>query len=108
MAFILVTADYLAQMSADDYLDKLPKLFLEFEEAFEDGGIPVEERPYKSLRELLEKSPGFWYNYVRPLLETEAGGAYRYLAVGDQPNSYLDAVEANMVKLKKRLEAGLV
>lgn len=108
MAFILVTADYLAQMSAADYLDKLPKLFLEFQEAFEDGGIPVEERPYKSLRELLEKSPGFWYDYVRPLLDNEAGGAYRYLAVGDQPNCYLDAVEANMVSLKGRLEAGLV
>ncbi len=105
MAFILVTADYLAQMSAADYLDKLPKLFLEFEEAFENERIPREERPYKSLQELLEKSPGFWYGYVLPLLENEAGGAYHYLSAADQPNRYLDAVEANMAKLKSRLEA---
>jgi hypothetical protein len=104
MAFVLVTADYLAQMSAADYLDKLPKLYQEFQEAFEMGQIPIEKRPYKSLQELLEKSPGFWYHYVQPLLENEAGGACHYLAVGDQPNRYLNAVEANMAKLKSRLQ----
>jgi hypothetical protein len=103
MAFILVTADYLAQMSAADYLDKLPKLYQEFQEAFEIGQIPIERRPYKDLQELLEKSPGFWYHFVQPILENEAGGACHYLSVGDQPNRYLDAVEANMAKLKSRL-----
>lgn len=106
MAFLLVTADYLAQMSAADYLDKLPKLFHEFEEAFEIGQIPLEKRPYRDLRELLEKSPGFWYHYVLPLLENEAGGACHYLSVGGQPNHYLEAVEANMQELKRRLEDG--
>jgi predicted metal-dependent HD superfamily phosphohydrolase len=103
MAFILVTADYLAQMSAPDYLDKLPILYQEFIEAFEFEQIPPEKRPYHSLRELLEKSPGFWSNYVRPLLDFEAGGVYRYLG---QPNPYLQAVESNMAELRRRLQAG--
>lgn len=103
MAFILVTADYLAQMSAPDYLEKLPVLFREFVEAFEFEQIPPEKRPYHSLRELLEKSPGFWSNYVRPLLDFEAGGVYRYLG---QPNPYLQAVEHNMAELRRRLQAG--
>ncbi|MGJ8644948.1 MAG: hypothetical protein ACSHX9_16205 [Luteolibacter sp.] len=103
MAYLLVTADYLAQMSAADYLDKLPKLFLEFQEAFELAEIPLEDRPYQSLRELLEKSPGFWYSYVQPLLRNEAGGVYKYLSVVGQSNIYLDAVEANMEELGRRL-----
>lgn len=103
MAFILVTADYLAQMSAADYLDKLPILFREFQEAFDFEQIPPEKRPYHSLRELLEKSPGFWSNYVRPLLDFEAGGVHRYLG---QPNPYLQAVEDNLAELRRRLQAG--
>lgn len=103
MAFILVTADYLAQMSAADYLEKLPVLYREFQEAFDFEHIPSEKRPYNTLRELLEKSPAFWNNYVRPLLDFEAGGVYRYLG---QPNPYLLAVEANLAELSRRLQAG--
>lgn len=103
MAFILVTADYLAQMSAPDYLEKLPILYREFEEAFAFEKIPPEKRPYHSLRELLEKSPSFWGNYVRPLLDFEAGGVHRYLG---QPNPYLQAVEDNLVELRRRLQTG--
>ena len=103
MAFILVTADYLAQMSAPDYLEKLPILYQEFEEAFNFEQIPPEKRPYHNLRELLEKSPGFWSTYVRPLLDFEAGGVHRYLG---QPNPYLQAVEDNLAELRRRLQAG--
>lgn len=103
MAFILVTADYLAQMSAADYLEKLPVLYREFQEAFDFEHIPPEKRPYNSLQELLVKSPVFWGNYVRPLLDFEAGGVYRYLG---QPNPYLLAVEANLAELSRRLQAG--
>jgi predicted metal-dependent HD superfamily phosphohydrolase len=103
IAFTLVTADYLAQMSAADYLDKLPILFREFQEAFEFEQIPPEKRPYNSLKELLEKSPAFWGNYVRPLLDFEAGGVYRYLG---QPNPYLQAVEDNLAELRRRLQTG--
>ncbi len=106
IAFILVTADYLAQMSAADYLDKLPALYREFVEAFDFERVPEEKRPYHSLRELLEKSPAFWNNYVRPMLDFEAGGVHRYLTTAGQPNPYLQAVEANLAELQRRLQAG--
>jgi hypothetical protein len=106
MAFILVTADYLAQMSAADYLDKLPALYREFVEAFDFEQIPAEKRPYHSLEQLLEKSPGFWTNYVRPMLDFEAGGVHRYLSTAGQPNPYLQAVEANLAELRRRQQLG--
>jgi hypothetical protein len=106
MAFILVTADYLAQMSAVDYLDKLPVLYKEFVEAFDFEQIPPEKRPYHSLQQLLEKSTGFWTNYVRPMLDFEAGGVHRYLTTAGQPNPYLQAVEANLAELQRRLQVG--
>jgi len=106
MAFLLVTADYLAQMSAADYLEKLPKLYREFQEAFDFEQMPPEKRPYHSLRELLEKSSAFWGNYVRPMLDFEAGAAYRYLNSADQRNPYMDAVEANLAELGRRLGSG--
>jgi hypothetical protein len=106
MAFLLVTADYLAQMSAVDYLDKLPALFKEFQEAFDFEQIPPEKRPYHNLQQLLEKSTGFWTNYVRPMLDFEAGGVHRYLTTAGQPNPYLQAVEANLAELNRRLQTG--
>jgi hypothetical protein len=107
-AFVLVTADYLAQMSAPDYLDKLPALYREFMEAFAFENIPPEKRPYHSYRELLEKTPGFWTAFVRPMLDFEAAGVYRYLTIAGQPNPYMQAVEDNIAEIKRRLDAGLV
>lgn len=107
-AFVLVTADYLAQMSAPDYLDKLPALYREFQESFDYEGLPPEKRPFHSYRELLEKTPGFWTDYVRPMLDFEAGGVHRYLTIAGQANPYLQAVEANIAEIRRRLEAGLV
>jgi len=105
MAFALLTADYLAQMSAPDYVEKLPALFKEFLEAFEFEQVPMEKRPYHNLRQLLEKTPGFWSNLVRPMLDFEAGGVYRYLSTAGQPNSYLLAVEANLAEVHRLLQA---
>jgi hypothetical protein len=107
IAFILVTADYLAQMSAPDYVDELPILFREFQEAFEFEHVPPEKRPYVRLQELVEKTTGFWGNYVRPMLDFEAGAVYRYLGTAGQPNPYMEAVEANMAEVQRRLQAGL-
>lgn len=108
IALLLVTADYLAQMSAADYLEKLPKLYLEFMEAFEWGDVPPEKRPYQSLRQFLEMTPDFWNKYVLPLLDGEAEGVYDYLSPAGLPNPYLDSIEGNIVELKRRLEAGIV
>ena len=105
-AFALVTADYLAQMSAPDYVDKLPALYREFDEAFTFERMPPEKRPYLNFRQLLEKTDGFWNNYVRPMLDFEAGGVHRYLTLAGQPNPYLQAVEANLAEVRRRLQAG--
>ncbi len=108
MAYMLVTADYLAQISAGDYLDKLPRLYVEFEESFAFNRVPPEERPYKSLRQLLEMTPGFWTGYVLPVLNDKVGGVYRYLSPRGQSNPYMLAAEANVAELMRRLEAGEV
>ena len=106
LAFALVTADYLAQMSAPDYVDKLAALYQEFHEAFEFECTPAEKRPYATFRQMLEKTDGFWHNYVRPMLDFEAGGVHRYLTSAGQPNPYLQAVEANLAEVRRRLQAG--
>jgi hypothetical protein len=106
MAYMLVTADYLAQISAGDYLEKLPRLYIEFEESFAFNRIPPEQRPYRGLRELLEKTPGFWTDYVLPVLEEKVGAVYRYLSPMGEPNPYMLSAEANVTELKRRLEAG--
>ncbi len=105
-AFLLVTADYLAQMSAADYVSKLPFLFREFQEAYDYEGIPPEKRPYNQLDEMLAKTPGFWENIVRPMLDFEAGGVYRYLTTVGQPNPYLQAVEDNISEVRRLSQAG--
>lgn len=88
-------------MSAPDYLEKLPGLYLEFEEAFEFNDVPPEQRPYRSLEELLEMTPGFWSEYVLPLLNNEMGATYKYLSVNKPTNSYLDSVEENLEHLRE-------
>ncbi len=108
MAFMLVTADYLAQISAADYLEKLPRLYMEFKESYDFNHVPMAERPYQSAKELLEKTPAFWNDYVLPVLDHKVGGVYHYLSAPGQPNPYLEAVKANMVELQKRLTAGAV
>jgi hypothetical protein len=105
-AFALVTADYLAQMSAPDYVQKLPALYREFEEAFNFENVPLEKRPYLNFQQLLEKTDGFWFNYVRPMLDFEAGGVHRYLTLAGQPNPYLQAVEANLAEVRRQAQAG--
>ncbi len=106
LAFALVTADYLGQMSAPDYPDELPILFAEFNEAFDFEQVPAVRRPYTTVAELTAKTPTFWENYVRPMLDFEAGGVHRYLTTAGQPNPYLQAVEANIAEVRRRLTAG--
>ncbi|HVU16482.1 MAG TPA: HD domain-containing protein [Candidatus Didemnitutus sp.] len=108
MACILMTADYLAQMSASDYPAKLKVLYREFEESFDFERVPPEKRPYHGVRELFEKTPAFWTKFVQPMLENEADAVFRYLSKPGRTNPYLDAVEANMREIRRQLEEGLV
>jgi hypothetical protein len=105
MACILVTADYLGQMGASDYVEELPILFREFQEAYEFEGLPEAKRIFQSETELMRKTPAFWEQYVRPMLDREAGGVYHYLDGEQGDNFYLRAVEANMTEVRRRIAA---
>jgi hypothetical protein len=107
IALLLVTADYLAQMSAPDYVEKLPRLYHEFMEAFDRAGTPLQDRPYKSLLQLLEMTSGFWEKFVLPILNVETEGAYHYLADEEGVNPYLDSVQINLEKIQSQLTSGV-
>lgn len=99
--FMVATADYLGQMADPEYPSKLPGLFAEFEESNNFSRVPFEKRLFHSAKELMEKTSGFWHNFALPKLEKEYGGMYRMLTQPDGSNPYLEAVEANLVRIEE-------
>jgi hypothetical protein len=102
----LATADFLGQMAADDYVDKLPILYAEFAEAARhDGGQAAFITTFKGAGDLLRRTPAFWYDCVLPKLERDFGGLHRFLndPYPDGPNEYLRRIEANMERIRQRL-----
>ena len=101
----LATADYLAQMSAPDYVDKLESLFKEFREADDFANVPAGQREFKSVDEMLARTPAFWRHIVLPKLKMEYQGLYRFLAQPwpRGPNPYLVAVERNIAIIAGQL-----
>ncbi len=100
----VATADYLGQMAAPDYLEALPKLFAEFEESDDYARVPKAQRLYKSVEELIARTPDFWRRSVLPKLENEFRGQLHYLAspYPAGPNPYLLGVEANLARIAPR------
>lgn len=98
------TADYVGQMSDPKYPDKLPGLFLEFEESDDYRRIPHDQRLFKSLDSLLKGTPMFWEKIVVPRLEGECGGLYHFLAVPypHGPNPYVEKILANVEEVRAR------
>lgn len=97
------TADYIGQMSDPAYLDKLPALFLEFEESDNFRRIPDEKRIFKSSEELFLSTPIFWEKLVIPKLEKECNSLYKFLA---QPypngiNPYIKKIEEHVIFIQK-------
>jgi hypothetical protein len=105
----LATADYLAQLAAPDYPDKVEFLFAEFAESDAFTHVPMTERAFQTPRHLLEKTPGFWKNSVLPRLNDDFGGLYHFLAepYPHGPNPYLVAVEKNISIIRARLSAAM-
>jgi hypothetical protein len=105
--FALGTADLVGQMAATDYVDKLPILYSEFAEAARYSDTPS-LKAFSSADDLVQKTPGFWENYVRPKLNRDFGGLYRFLnsPYPYGPNYYLDRIESNMERIRRR-SAGL-
>lgn len=60
MGEAVCTADYIGQMSDYNYVQKLPALYLEYEESDDSREIPSCNRLFKSKEELLTGTPYFW------------------------------------------------
>jgi hypothetical protein len=94
---ILGTADYLGQMSAPDYLEKLPILYEEFKE----GGVPG----YISAQDLMEKTPSFFEDVVMRVLSEDFHCVYQLAAshFGGK-NLYIEGIEKNIELLRSSLK----
>jgi hypothetical protein len=101
----LASADYLGQMAAPDYPDELEILFTEFAESDDFVHVPAENRLFSSAEDLIARTPSFWRQVVRPKLENDFQGAYRYLAdpSAEGRNVYLEAVARNIELIEQRV-----
>jgi hypothetical protein len=99
---MVATADYLAQMSASDYPDELGLLFAEFAESDAFLGLPSSKRIFNSPEQLVAGTSAFWAKVVRPKLEHDFLGVYRFLTLPDGSNPYIDAVEHNLNVIANR------
>ena len=102
----LTTADYLGQMAAEDYPDKLPILFGEFAEAARyDGNHTEFVSQFSSPTDLMRRTPEFWSKFVQPKLDRDFGGMYRFLnePFPDGPNWYVQRIQANIERVKERV-----
>lgn len=107
MGYALGTADLLGQMAAADYVDKLPVLYLEFEEAAKYSGVEsLRAIKFRSAAELMQNTPAFWQDYVWPKVNGDFGGLHRFLAdpFPAGPNYYLDCIQSNLARLRQLLE----
>jgi hypothetical protein len=101
VATLVVTADYLGQMAAPDYVDKLPALFREFEEANDFNGVPRSQRLFQSTAHLIRATPTFWEKFVLPMLDRDLDGVYGFIPrLPDGTNPCLKAVEANLARIR--------
>jgi len=96
----IASADLLGQMSADDYVERLPLLYNEFNESCRYFGEQAQRLRYESPEALIANTPTFWQAYVKPKLEQGCQGVYRFLndPYPDGDNAYLARIEANVAK----------
>lgn len=94
----VASADFLGQMAAPDYVDELGFLFNEFEESDDFYHVPADKRMFRSVHELIAKTPLFWEQFVLPRISDDYRGVYRYLSdpYPGGPNPYIEAVERNI------------
>lgn len=102
LASMVASADYLAQMAAEDYPDELELLFNEFNESDLFLGLPASQRVFKSAAQLVNGTGIFWEKIVKPKLENDFAGVYRFLNHPDGSNPYIDAIEHNLGVIARR------
>ena len=98
------TADWLAQMAAPDYLNKLPLLHQEMLEAKNASpGTPPPIFIPETVSEMIQSTPHFFEQLVKPKLEQEFDGVF--LLVNDPypngPNPYLDRIQKHLKNIQK-------
>lgn len=102
IGYALGTADLIAQMAAEDYPEKLPLLYSEFEEAYQHEGIENLKRSgaliFESADDLIKKTPFFYEKIVKNRLK-RMGSMYKYLS-DDSTNHYIEAIEKNINRIK--------
>jgi hypothetical protein len=104
---LLATADYLAQLADPQYPDKLGDLYQEFRESDDFAKVPAEKRAFRSEEDLVCRTPGFWTHFVKPKLENDFEGVYRFLErpLHSGQNDYISAVEENFERINRRIAA---
>lgn len=103
------TADVIAQMADQEYLQKCyQNLYREFEIAGVTNCIDDKGRVhviYSSPEDLLQKTPHFMRSIVEDRLEGHFAGRYRYVESHfDGDNPYMNALNANRLRLEKLLK----
>jgi hypothetical protein len=106
LGYALGTSDFLSQMADPRYLDKLPLLFLEFQEAYNYEGPEqlqeMEIQPFKSCEDLIQNTPFFFEKVVRKRLE-DMGKVYLLLIDPEAgTNPYLEKIQEHMKKIAQR------
>lgn len=105
IGYALGTADLLGQMSASDYVDKLPALYLEFEEAYGFEGLENlygrGSTLFEDSRHLVENTPVFFEKVVMERFKM-MGSVYTYLTYhyNSSDNPYIKEIEKNIGKIK--------
>lgn len=105
LGYALGTADLVGQMSADDYVTKLPFLYLEFKESFEyTSQFSKVAELYTSADHLMQNTWKFWEFYVKPKINNDFGKLYEYLRnpYPDGPNEYIQRIERHIDGLKAK------
>jgi predicted metal-dependent HD superfamily phosphohydrolase len=98
------TADWLAQMAAPDYLDKLHLLHQEMLEAKQASpDMPTPIFIPETASELIQSTPKFFEQLVKPKLEHEFDGVFRLLndPYPNGPNPYLDRIQEHLNEIQR-------
>jgi len=92
-------ADWLSQMSDELYVDKLERLYKEFDEYQRFNKINM----YNSFEDMVHKTPGFWNKLVKPMLHNHYYNLQQYGTI-----DYVSKIEQNINILVERYELNVL
>ncbi len=107
IGYALGTADLLGQMSAEDYIEKLPILYNEFAEAYRYEGLDRDPARKATLagsaNDLIRSTPGFYQNIALARFKL-MGCVHDYIRYhfNTPDNPYIVAIEKNIDTIRSR------